>query len=116
MRIVMAIASLALLAGCGPSAQVRRACEMYVEAGGGGEELGADFWLKRGKENGDSIMKENPNADATSVYALTASVAEEMSHKAERENKAAKAFVSLRLTMSLSEVERALAECPAHKA
>jgi hypothetical protein len=115
MKIVsLVVVALMLLAGCGPSAQEQRACEMYVEAGGG-LDRGLAYWQKSTRANADSLLRRFPNIKITVAenYALADAHAARMAEQMRVKNQAANAVVSVRLTMSGQEVERALTHCPA---
>ncbi len=130
----------AALAGCGPSAQQRRACEMYVEADGGKPET-VESWVpyyeSRTAED-EKDLKKQAREDAVHEFvnelnqrkvkveeidafvkgAVDRAVLPSARERAQQHidwqkerNTNAAAAVALRLTLSLREVYEALAAC-----
>ncbi len=91
MRRIAFLLTFALLAGCGPSAQTRRACEFYFHAGGSPRE--SESW-----------------SDYQSDWAFWNAA------RARGRNNAAIDSVAVRLGISRREVAEALAVCPAYTA
>jgi hypothetical protein len=112
MRTTMLVAVFAAMSvvACGPGAEVRRACEMFAEAGG----VDAQNLTRQQKEWADlaeKVIQANPNLTEKQQDEQRAFGAG-MAEKDVMKNRAAKQFVSARLTMSLAEVDRALERCP----
>jgi hypothetical protein len=131
----------ALLAGCGPSAQQRRACEMYADAGGSASDMeSVDYWVpvfstpeeraKPAKDRADYEAALLASFHASGIFTDAEHLARERAawsyplpdptpqERAEgqaafirKANTAAREGVAQRLTMSLREVADALTRC-----
>jgi hypothetical protein len=125
-------ATLALtVVGCGPSAQQRRACEMFTDAGGMTPQMeSVEFWLKRFSEPKAIADTEQrriewrknlrkyphlyPNPDVQPVPSYLGTPQQQSEGQAEysrKKNAEARGVVALRLTMSQREVNDALVAC-----
>ena len=131
--LVVGVAAASLIAACGPNAEQvmhRRACEMYVDVGGGkartGDEWlalvnGPEFTATRQALNAARARHEASNAEFTRRYGrklppvppITVEAQTDEAQAVERQAiTKAKAVVSMRLAISLREVEEALKTCP----
>ena len=131
--LVVGVVAASLIAACGPNAEQvihRRACEMYVDVGGGKARTrdewlalvnGPEFTATRQALNAARARDEASNVEFTRRYGrklppvspitVEAQTDEEQALERQAITKA-KAAVSLRLAISLPEVEDSLKTCP----
>lgn len=116
--IITPVLGIALLVGCGPSAQQqlqKRVCEMYEDAGGSRTETSLNEWLEffNAPERVAEIKAnnarhwDNPYITPETVQ----SRAESQFAYGKEKNDKARGIVSLRLNLSMREVNEALAKC-----
>ena len=117
-RPLVAVVIGALVTACGPDAasvavtpsgQERRVCEMYGDAGGSPESLA--YWVKHFNEPAQVAEIEKNNASPYGTKYTPQSRAERQFAYGIKKNSEAKASVSMRLSISLREVNDALAKC-----
>lgn len=115
MRLMIALIAVSLLAGCGPSAQQRRACEMYFDADGAPRESESPEHYRATKSFREHMEMLRASAqrdrqpeptDDEIVVAVTGRMA--------GLNGAARQTVAHRLGLTLREVQEALDVCPAY--
>jgi hypothetical protein len=98
---VIALTTAMLLAGCGPTALQQRACDLFVEAGGEREHDHA-YWVKA---YSDQLIKPKEGGVTARELADLAVAFYQ------REKKKITAGVAARLSISLRDVDEALAKC-----
>ncbi len=115
--IITPVLVIALLVGCGPSAQQqlqKRVCEMYEDAGGG-RETSLSEWLKWfNTPEKLAEMKANNARNADNPYitpeTLESRAESQFAYGRER-NERARSIVSVRLNISLRETDEAMRKC-----
>jgi hypothetical protein len=106
-KILLGVAVMLGAVGCGLSAQDRRACEMYVEAGGDGYSY--SYAVRQAKALTAKMIQEESDTDKQKIiFSGFEDLVNTFAHK----HLNARASVSTRLGMSLAEVERVLEKCP----
>jgi hypothetical protein len=128
--IVVLLGLGATLAGCGPSALEQRVCEMWGDEGGSNRTVAE--WLEYFSQPEQVAQIEASNAQWRAIktsrwrepgldnarsrlHATPQSRAQEQYDYGQAKNQEAKARASLRLSISLREVDEALKKCPGAK-